>query len=350
MQIVPSIADVQRLLDDSAATNCNPVSDSVNVLETLLCYTLQDRFEIFAVVDGDGGHRLEWDGSLPITTVSKFPPSIKPLLSAWIGEAVPAGIDLLLLAGKDGMHIPPANLCDTAIGRHKDIGKFGENLRASILDIDKRLRRHESESAANRSRFSKFDEMTTAVDIIEAQLLTLRGLAEKLDRLSKRPAARTIETLASDLAHEREDLEQLDREVNDHFAASDTALTPWRNRLEVLETEHNRLASVRQAEQARVDALYVAALLHPTPVSLDEAQAEYCEVADLLDASHDDVSTLKRRLRTLRIHCLASQPSAETTDAMEWLLRDLNALLDIEPAGPPEDSSAEIPPQLVFDW
>jgi hypothetical protein len=366
LSVLPNISEIQRLVDDTSLRGLSPVSELATVIHTLLCYVPDDGFELYAVVDGPGGNRFAFGESLPVTTVSKSTPLVKVLLDAWIGEAVPAGTDLLLVAGKEGMPIPPASACAEAVERHKDIARSGSFLRESISALFIELRRRESELNAVLARFSKFDELQQAVNTAEVHLAALRDSADKLHRLSQRPSSRSVETIFADVARETEDLRHLRTEFDDLVTDIEVKLIPWRAFYTTLDAEYRKLASVRAAERNRVYARYIDAMRDPSPIGADEASVEYREIQHILGYETDDADLANRRLRTLRLRCLHSISKTGYDDVLEWLLDQINLLLRIEPDDAKNESESdgnepdfdfhssyfqqEGPQQLDFDW
>ena len=194
MDMIPSIAGAHRVIEDEMR-NAGVPDPPPTVIDVLACYSEQDGFEIFAVVDGEGGRSFPLGADMPaMMTVNRRLGTVASLMTAWIGESVMSGRDRVLVACRSGGHMPSIETCRQALDRYEDIEQFGRQMRAAVEDISSRLRLTEEKISAVLVLFVQFDELADAVSALGVRLNAVSVLWQRLDELTLLPNARRVDT------------------------------------------------------------------------------------------------------------------------------------------------------------
>jgi hypothetical protein len=300
---VPTISEVQQLIDALPRSSGDCAPDPPKVVETLLCYGQEDGFELYVVVEGKGGNLVTLDSSLTATTVSKNTPFVGTLLNAWIGETMQAGSDLLLVAACSGMEFPPEGRCIDAMENCARIGAFGAKLRASVSELSGKLRGHEESVVADITHFTEFSELHEGLRGADWHLVELMVVEGRLDALAHHPWQRNVASLLEDIAYETSELAAVVHNSEECIAEIGETLSLWRERYDALYTEQNRVVAACEAERNRVNMAYIDALRAPAPIDSSDAEREFDEVQMLLEMIPEERRTLIMRLRTLKHRC-----------------------------------------------
>jgi hypothetical protein len=364
MRILPDAEELQSLIDRTHKAVVTDAAETNQVIRTILCYVPNEGFEFYAVIDADGGDSFQV-GDVTVTTISKRTPLVQSLLNAWIGEAVPAGGDILVVAAHGGMEMPEIEECAAAFQKQNDIQKLGAELRLEFASIKAELQRRELDYNAQRRRLASFDELHDAVKFIDSQLSDLRRLTALLEVLFRRPLSRTMGSLMIKLEEESSGLSELRTYISAHGAENERILKPWRDKYVDLDAKRRKLESYRAAEKARINLLYIESLRDPAPIIDEEALAEYDEIVVLADEGDADRGVIVKRLHILRSRCLRARSIRGCSEPIESLIAKADARIGIaqrvlpeEPVQPLDewnleridDSSSGGVEQLAFDW